>query len=254
MHKLFTAEQGALNYFNYFTEIEDTFVRRRGKHLLLSPADWALIESWKTKGVPLHIVLRGIEQAFDSYDAKPRRRSVKSLFYCQEEVEAQFAEWTDSRLGASSAEANAQPAEPHTASAALPFPRETIAAHFVSVRQALEAARAGRAQIAADDLYQALGRAAIRVEELRLDFEQTPRPDMQGVENSLTHLEELLDRSLHTSLSAAEVAQSKATAELQLKPYKDRMASEAYVQTLNNLMAKRLRERAGVPRLSLFYI
>ena len=28
-----------LNYYNYFTEIEDTFVRRRGKHLLLSPID-----------------------------------------------------------------------------------------------------------------------------------------------------------------------------------------------------------------------
>lgn len=241
-----------MNYFNYFTEIEDTFVRRRGKHLLLSPADWALIESWKTKGIPLHIVLRGIEQAFDSYDAKPRRRSVKTLFYCQEEVEAQFAEWTDSRLGA--ADDDRQPAGPQVESAALPFPREIIAAHFASAREALEAARANRAQRAADDLCQALGRAAIRVEELRLDFEQMPRPDMQGIENSLTHLEELLDRSLHASLSAAEIAQSKAAAELQLKPYKDRMASEAYVQTLNNLMAKRLRERAGVPRLSLFYI
>ena len=28
------------NYYNYFTEIEETFVRRRGKHLLLSPIDW----------------------------------------------------------------------------------------------------------------------------------------------------------------------------------------------------------------------
>src|ERR687890_1353881 len=88
-----------LNYFNYYTEIEDTFVRRRGKHLLLSPLDWALIESWKTMGVPLHVALRGIEQSFDSYESKPRRRSVKSLLYCQEEVEAQFAEWRESQTG-----------------------------------------------------------------------------------------------------------------------------------------------------------
>ena len=79
-----------MNYFNYFTEIEDTFVRRRGKHVLLSPLDWALIESWKEKGVPLHIALNGIERSFDSYEAKPRKRSVKSLLYCQEEVEAQL--------------------------------------------------------------------------------------------------------------------------------------------------------------------
>ena len=29
-----------LNYYNYFTEIEEHFVRRRGKHLLISPMDW----------------------------------------------------------------------------------------------------------------------------------------------------------------------------------------------------------------------
>src|ERR687884_204513 len=53
-----------LNYFNYFTEIEDAFIRRRGKHLLVSPLDWSLMESWKEMGVPLHVVLRGIERAF----------------------------------------------------------------------------------------------------------------------------------------------------------------------------------------------
>src|SRR5437660_4229631 len=97
--------QSAMNYFNYFTEIEDTFVRRRGKHLLLSSMDWALIESWKGTGVPLHVALRGIEQAFDSYEAKPRKRSVKTLLYCQEEVEAQYAEWLESRVGAGDEEA-----------------------------------------------------------------------------------------------------------------------------------------------------
>ncbi len=36
------------NYFNYFTEIEEHFQRARGTGLfLLSPLDWALIESWK---------------------------------------------------------------------------------------------------------------------------------------------------------------------------------------------------------------
>ena len=89
-----------MNYFNYFTEIEETFIRRRGRHLYLSPVDWALIESWKEMGVPLHVALRGIERAFDSYEARPRHRSVKSLMYCQEEVEAQFAEWLESQRGA----------------------------------------------------------------------------------------------------------------------------------------------------------
>src|SRR5690349_12661961 len=93
-----------MNYFNYFTEIEDAFVRRRGKHLFLSPLDWALMETWKQQDIPLHIVLRGIEKSFDSFEAKPRKRSVKTLLYCQEEVEAQFAEWLESRVGANPVE------------------------------------------------------------------------------------------------------------------------------------------------------
>src|ERR671939_864800 len=96
-------KRARLNYFNYFTEIEETFVRRRGKHLWLSTLDWSLMESWKEMGVPLHVVLRGIERAFDSYEARPRNRSVKSLFYCQEEVEAQFAEWLEAQRGANAA-------------------------------------------------------------------------------------------------------------------------------------------------------
>src|SRR5216110_2626672 len=88
-----------LNYFSYFSEIEDTFIRRRGKHLMLSPMDWALIEGWKERGVPLHVALRGIEDSLDSYDAKKQKRTVKKLLYCQEEVEAQYAEWLESRVG-----------------------------------------------------------------------------------------------------------------------------------------------------------
>lgn len=49
------AEDGIwrLNYFNYFTEVEEQFQRSRATGLfLLSPLDWALIESWKKRGHP----------------------------------------------------------------------------------------------------------------------------------------------------------------------------------------------------------
>ena len=98
-HKVPSTKFKALNYFSYFSEIEDTFIRRRGKHLMLSPMDWALIEGWKERGVPLHVVVRAIEHAFDSHEAKKQKRTVKTLLYCQEEVEAQYAEWLKSRVG-----------------------------------------------------------------------------------------------------------------------------------------------------------
>src|SRR5277367_5145719 len=76
------------NYFNYFTEIEEHFQRARGTSLfLLSPLDWALIESWKNAGVPLEAVLRGIDEAFDKWRSrKTRTRMVNSLAYCTQAV------------------------------------------------------------------------------------------------------------------------------------------------------------------------
>src|SRR5579883_1472773 len=84
-------EKWAGNYFNYFTEIEEHFQRARGTSLfLLSPLDWALIESWKNSGVPLQAVLRGIDVAFQKWHARKKKfQSVNSLAYCTQAVIAE---------------------------------------------------------------------------------------------------------------------------------------------------------------------
>ena len=265
-----TAGREPLNYFNYFTEIEEAFIRRRGKHLLVSPLDWSLMESWKAMGIPLHVVLRGIEKSFDSYESRPRNRSVKTLFYCQEEVEAQFAEWLESQTGAhaeaSGAAAETTPAVEGDAAEGgapaadegrgLPFPRAVIAAHLADCRselaRALEKRSAGGAP--ADAVTEALGRASVRLGELAADFERAARPDAELLESSLADLEALLERALRASLPAEAVEESRASAVAQLKPYRARMERATYEQTLDNLLAKSLREASGVPRLSLFYL
>ncbi|MEA2172606.1 MAG: hypothetical protein QOD00_198 [Blastocatellia bacterium] len=248
-----------LNYFNYFTEIEDAFIRRRGKHLLLSPMDWALIESWKEMGVPLYVALRGIERAFDSHEAKPRRRSVKTLFYCQEEVEAQFAEWQESQLGAgpgSEASAGAdESAEILDQDTHLPFSRATIGEHLARARETLERLRDVDARHAiVNGLHDTLTRVAARLLDLEKDFARAARPDAEKLEESLNSLEKMLDESLRASVAAHELKTALAAAEAQLQPYRARMEKATYEQTLENLLLKRLREQHGLPRLSLFYL
>ncbi len=258
-----TRAEAPLNYFNYFTEIEDAFIRRRGKHLLLSPMDWALIESWKEMGVPLHVALRGIEKSFDSYESKPRRRSVKSLMYCQEEVEAQFHEWMESQTGARAASEKdacdsaleAAPSSDEGAGRGLPFPREVISAHLSECLDAVRRALDSRAKSAGEGpLCEALARAAARLEELHADFERAPRPDAEALEDSLADIESLLDRALRESISEDALEGARASSAEQLKPYRARMERATYEQTLDNLLSKALREGAGVPRLSLFYL
>ena len=246
-----------MNYFSYFTEIEETFIRRRGKHLLLSPMDWALIESWKEMGVPLHVALRGIEHAFDSYASRPRKRSVKTLFYCQEEVEAQYAEWLESQLGAGGGAENGHDAEESEAltDASLPFPRTVILEHLSRARAKLEEVCAGRKQGRAEDAFCAtLARAISRLQELEEDFARAMRPDAERLEASLTNLERMLDDALRARISKSGLDAARAAAEEQMQPYGARMETAIYEQTLNNLLLKRLREQAGMPRLSLFYL
>ena len=236
-----------MNYFNYFTEIEDTFVRRRGKHLFLSPMDWALMETWKQQGIPLHIVLRGIERSFDSFESRPRKRTVKSLLYCQEEVEAQYAEWNDARVGASSATDSSDRDK-------TPFSVEAINEHLESSRNALVQGAEARRQQKEDDLSEAMMRAAALLGEIERDLATGAPLDTRKLEDSLTGLERLLNDSMLAVASANELDAQRAVVKDQLKPYRNQMETAVYNQTFNNLLLKRLREQFAVPRLSLFYV
>lgn len=243
-----------MNYFNYFTEIEDTFIRRRGRSLLLSPMDWALIESWKEMGIPLHVALRGIERSFDSYESKPRKRTVKTLFYCQEEVEAQFAEWLESQLGANDAALNGEDGEQESVEtdARLPFPRRSILEHLAGARLSLVNICKERKR--KDAFFDVLERTAARLEELEKDFSHARRPDAERLESDLTGLEKNLDEAILQSMSAEDLNRARSETEEQLQPYKNRMERSTYQQTFENLLLKRLRQQHGLPRLSLFYL
>ena len=248
-----------MNYFNYFTEIEDTFIRRRGKHLLLSSMDWALIESWKEMGVPLHIALRGIEQAFDSYEAKPRKRSVKTLLYCQEEVEAQFAEWLETRVGAG--EGKSEQNEPTGESEVLgrkggasPFARPVVRQHLQRVRAELLTILDGRKEAGQDALADALARAGGLLEEVEKDFAGSAQPNTQQLEVSLTGVERMLNDALRSAVDREAMDVNRREVKAQLRPYKAHMEPAAYELTFDNLLLKRLRDQFGIPRLSLFYL
>ena len=238
-----------MNYFNYFTEIEDAFIRRRGKHLLLSPLDWALIESWKEMELPLHIALRGIEKAFDSWESKPRKRSVKSLLYCQEEVEAQFAEWKEARVGAADAVS-----ESETDAGGEMFSKPAVLDHLQRGRTTLEEISAVRKKNGADDLTDTLERATKILRDLEQDFAATAQPETRKLEQSLTGVERMISEAVRSVAGPEKIEAIEREVKEQLKPYRKHMDAPVYQQTLDNLLLKRLREQFGIPRLSLFYI
>jgi hypothetical protein len=223
-----------LNYFNYFTEIEETFVRRRGKHLFLSPIDWAMIEGWQDRGIPLHIVIRGIETVFDGFEKKPGPRSIKGLLYCREEIEAQYHEWLSMQTGKSD-----QPAENAE-------PGGSIDGVAAGIRHAIESLDG----LTNENLREDLERACERLRGLEANL----GTDLEAIDKSLSDIEKFLDQALLTKAGEAHLSKIEKDISEQLKPYKKGMDAETYKSTFNLMLLKRLREDEGVPRLGLFYL
>ena len=223
-----------MNYYNYYTEIEDTFIRRRGKNLFLSPLDWALMEAWQDRGIPLHIVIRSVESVFDVFDRQPvGTRTIKSLFYCREEIEAQYLEWTTARTGRSGDEDVA----------ASPFSNDAVRAHIENAVADLRANTMG-------DLQEELLRAITRLEELLANLTNNP----EKVDSTLADIEKLLERAMLTNWDKQHLKVLEKEVAGQLRGYKAEMDADAYKNTFRLMLIKRLREEAGIPRLGLYYL
>jgi hypothetical protein len=221
-----------LNYYNYFTEIEETFVRRRGKHLLLSPIDWAMIEGWQDRGIPLHVVIRAIEGVFDGYDKNPGPRSIKGLLYCREEVEAQFLEWTSMQAGKNGSNEGS-----------VEFSPERIVEHIETVIVSLRSSKT-------PELHEDIERAIARLQQLAVEHSN----DLETADQALSDIESFLEGALLTHLDSTRLAEIEKDVAGQLRPFKSQMEPEVYAQTSRVMMLKRLRDEECIPRLSLFYL
>ena len=224
-----------LNYYNYFTEIEDTFIRRRGKNLLLSPLDWAMIEGWQQRGIPLHIVIRAIECVFDTFDKNPGPRSIKGLMYCREEVEAQYQEWLAMQAG--------KPSESDGTGEAPAFSRESISLH---IQNAIDALQMSKNEALREDY----ARAVARLEELKANYTE----DFEALDKALCDIENFIDDAMLTKSDPDHLKELKKSVAAQMKPYKSGMEPNVYEETFNLMLLKSLREEEKLPRLSLFYL
>ncbi len=236
------------NYFNYFTEIEERFLRRRGGGLLLSTLDWALIETWKEAGIPLEAVLRGIDNAFDGYDQRPSKtKKVNSLAYCSQLVLAAAEDMKEAAVGA--AEESGFPAKPR---AGQGFEPEVVAPFLRRNADLLEAAKVPQGGgISARSV--ALDSAKI-LRDLAEEIEEKPAARLEDLERRLTVLEEKLFAVLLASTRDEEIVMVRAEADRDLAPYRRKMSGAQIAQLQKQYIHKRLLEKYNLPRLSLFYM
>jgi hypothetical protein len=219
------------NYFNYFTEIETHFQRARGTSLfLLSPLDWALVESWKNAEVPLEAVLRGIDIAFEKWRGRKKKtQMVNSLTFCAQAVltEAQIMAGT------------AQPSSARES--APPFPLNDLREYLARNAAAVSQAGPDYGEIAA-----ALERLAAAAEE--------HYQDLEDLERRLTVLEEKAVAIARNRQSEQQLLDVRRDLDAQLRPYRSKMNAEHLALLEKQYLERNLLEKAGLPRLSLFYM
>ena len=237
------------NYFNSFTEIEEHFQRRWGGILRLSTLDWVLIETWKDAGIPLEAVLRGIDVTFEHYERRPTKtRKVNGLGFCSQEVLAAAEDMKEAAVGAAAGQSASS-----KSAAGQGFEPEAIGAFLRRNADLLEAAKLPSS--AGVSTHAVAKESAATLRKLAQETESRKAASrLEDLERHLTVLEEKLFAVLLAATPDEEIMTVRAQADRELAPYRRKMAAAQIEQLQKQYVHKRLLEKYGLPRLSLFYM
>ncbi|HEY6944994.1 MAG TPA: hypothetical protein VI431_07620 [Candidatus Acidoferrum sp.] len=235
------------NYFNYFTEIEEYFWKKRGAHLLVSPLDWAIMEAWHKAGVPLEAVLKGIDRAFESYGRSRRGagKPLKSLAYCTDAV----LEAAEEQLEAAAGKAPTAKREPQKEA----FSREELRKYFERNVAKIKLA-AENVQKLPPALAAPLAEIAKSVEALATLLDNPATLNLEDLERRLTILDEKTQALLTSHAPEELMLKVRRELDSQLATYRRKMKAEQLALVEKQYLQKRLLEEFGLPRLSFFYL
>jgi len=222
----------------FFQEVEAHFIRLRGRPLLLSPRELARVAGWQREGIPLQVVLRGIdryfEKRFSHQDRKAREKAV-SLAWCEKQVRQVFEESRHLAVG-DGEQALAEESQLQLALATL--------------GQQLKQSVAAGAE-PSDPLGGLLHEA---LEEVSLMLVQT-REGALAVADAETRLERL-DRRLLDELRRQagpdSLEQLRSACDAEISEISASMDPPLREATLERMITRRLRRSRQIPQLSLF--
>jgi ribosome-binding protein aMBF1 (putative translation factor) len=234
------------NYFNYFTEIEAYFWRKRGAHLLVSPLDWAIMEAWQKAGVPLEAVLKGIDHAFESYQRSRRgaNKPLKSLAYCTDAVLEAAEEQQEAAAGRTSRTTKTTERQA--------FSRDELRAYLAKNADALKRA-AEKNEVQRPEIAAKFKEIAQSIQSCAILLDSPGTLDLEDLERRLTILDEKLHAMLTTHTTEEVMLKIRREVDGQLAMYRRKMKADQLAMVEKQYVHKRLLEEFGLPRLSLYY-
>ena len=219
------------NYFNYFTEIEEHFSRQRGRHLFVSPLDWCLIELWKDSGIPLHVVLRGIDRSFESSTARGRKPP-RTLYYCHPAVTEAFEEHQTAHVGAGE--------------------QDQVADASAFTKSQVEELLDELSRVLSSEEGESFRRALDRLRGLREELGKQAHPNFEAVDRSLSHVAGLVAEALLGRMDRESVKELRKSVRKDLRVYRKYLSEEAYKELFESYLSRKVIEDSELPSFSLF--
>ena len=226
---------------DYCRGVESYLCRRNDGHLIriVGPA-FELVRGWEARRVPLRVVFRAIDRTVARREAAGNRRPAR-IEFCAADVDEAFDEWRRAVGVAGGAPASA---------ASDPRPRRrSLVSHLDHVVLALTRARTG--DVRRPPALEALAARTVAELEALRPAAKTAR----GV--ARRRLLARLDEVEHALTAAAREAADPVLRETvrreaarDLAPFRGRMPSDAFRQSLEAGADRLLRERLDLPRIA----
>jgi hypothetical protein len=232
-----------VNADEFCRAIEGYLTRKNDGHLIrIVGPSFERVRGWAETGIPLKVVIAGIDRYFERYYAKgPRRRPVR-IDFCEADVLDVFDEWRRA-MGLTSGRSEIADRE-------APVKRKTsLATHVERSVARLISMRAGGDPVVPDAI---LADVVGELDHL-ISAARGARGDArQSILNRLQTLDARLLSAARDATSAETMAALEADAAADLKPFVERMPRAVWDKTLAAALDRAIREHARLPTLSVY--
>ena len=232
---------------DFCREIENYLCRKNDGHLIrVTGPSFELVSRWAEQGIPLKIAYAGIDRCFERYYRKgPRRRPLK-IDFCEADVLDVFDEWRRA-VGVTS---DRGPTLPGAAADSTSKPRTaSLPAHLERVLLKLTAARAGGRLGGQFDAL--IDRVSAELEIARASAGGVRGEARQALLARLAALDDELQREARAAMNERDLAELAREAAEELASFRERMSADAFARALDGALARLVRERFGLPTLTL---
>lgn len=217
----------------YCRAIEAYLCRKNDGHLIrvVGPS-FERVAGWAERGIPIKIACRGIDRYFERYYARgPRRRPVR-IDFCEADVLDAFDEW---RRAVGFLEGGGR--------GAISLP-----AHLDRVILKLTALRGGGRVPPSVDA--ALERTVRELDAARAGIRSIGREARARLIERLQSIDQELVAAAREACDAERLAELRAEAELDLRPFRDRMPEAAHARAVDAAVDRLLREVYDLPAVA----